>query len=117
LRRARTPSTLAGAQPQPDIHLDLDGSPLRATPGQSLAAALLAAGHRSWRTGTRGPGPDRARGLFCGIGVCFDCLVTVNGRPDQRACLVLPADGDQVRTQALVRTHDADGRGSEGTDA
>jgi hypothetical protein len=101
MRRTRSPLTLVGAEPQPDIHLDLDGSPLLAKPGQSLAAALLAAGYRSWRTGTRGAGPERARGLFCGIGVCFDCLVTVNGRPDQRACLVVPKTGDQVRTQAL----------------
>ena len=99
MRRPRSPLTLAGAQPQPEIQVDLDGSPLRVLPGQSLAAALLAAGYSSWRTGTRGPGPDRARGLFCGIGVCFDCLVTVNGRPDQRACLISPAPGDQVRSQ------------------
>ena len=101
MRRARSPLTLVGAQEQPDIQVDLDGSPLVVKPGQSLAAALIAAGHRSWRTSTRGDGPERARGLFCGIGVCFDCLVTVNGRPDQRACLVVPKAGDQVRTQAF----------------
>ena len=101
MRRPRTALKLVGAQPTPDIQLDLDGSPLRVRPGQSLAAALLEAGHRSWRTGMRGPGPARPRGVFCGIGVCFDCLVTVNGRPDMRACLVVPAPGDQVRTQAF----------------
>ena len=101
MRRPRTPETLVDAQPRPDIQIDVDGSPLPVRPGQSLAAALLAAGHRSWRTGTRGPDPARPRGVFCGIGVCFDCLVTVNGRPDQRACLVVPMPGDQVRTQAF----------------
>lgn len=111
MRRARSPLALADAQVQPDIHVDLDGSPLLVKPGQSLAAALLEAGHRSWRTGTRGAGPERARGLFCGIGVCFDCLVTVNGRPDQRACLVAPKAGDQVRTQAFRA--DGGGMGDE----
>lgn len=62
-------------------------------PGQSVAAALIAAGIRSWRT-TRGGAP---RGLFCGIGACFDCLVTINGEPAQRACLVPAHDGDVVQ--------------------
>ena len=55
--------------------------------GQTVAAALLADGIPSWRT-TRKAG--RPRGLFCGIGVCFDCLIVVDGVPNQRACL-LPA--------------------------
>lgn len=65
-------------------------------PGQSLGAALVAHGIVSWRT-TRLEG--RPRGLFCGIGVCFDCLITVDGRPNQRACLVVAGDGMGVRTQ------------------
>jgi aerobic-type carbon monoxide dehydrogenase small subunit (CoxS/CutS family) len=40
------------------------------------------------------------RGLFCGIGVCFDCLVTIDGTPNQRACLV-PAHPDMVVTTQL----------------
>ncbi|HEV2784167.1 MAG TPA: (2Fe-2S)-binding protein [Actinophytocola sp.] len=62
-------------------------------PGQSVAAALIAAGIRSWRTTRHGAAP---RGLFCGIGACYDCLVTINGRPAQRACLALAGDGDVV---------------------
>jgi len=72
------------------------GTQIVAQPGQSVGAALLAAGHRSWRT-TRVDG--RPRGIFCGIGVCFDCLVVVNGRPNQRACLVEVRDGDEVEPQ------------------
>src|SRR5580658_8544463 len=102
MRRPRSPLNLVAAEPAADIQVDLDGSPLRVRAGQSLAAALLSAGHRSWRTSRRGPGPAGPRGVFCGIGVCFDCLVTVNGRPDQRACLVVPSPGDQVRTQAFA---------------
>lgn len=62
-----------------------DSAPLPGEPDQSVAAALMAAGVLSWRTTRRG---GRPRGLFCGIGVCHDCLVTVDGAPDQRACLV-----------------------------
>ena len=73
-----------------------DGAEIAAAPGQSIAAALIAAGHRSWRS-TRVGG--ELRGAFCGIGVCFDCLVIVNGRPNQRACLVEARPGDRVERQ------------------
>jgi predicted molibdopterin-dependent oxidoreductase YjgC len=73
-----------------------DGKEIAAEPGQSVGAALIAAGYRSWRT-TRHSGAPR--GVFCGIGICFDCLVVVNGRPNQRACLAEVRDGDEVSSQ------------------
>ena len=72
-----------------------DGRPVAFAAGQTVGAALWADGVRSVRT-TRG---GRPRGLFCGIGVCFDCLVTVDGRRDERACTLPAADGLDVRTQ------------------
>ncbi len=75
---------------------DFDGRAVPFVDGQTVGAALWAAGVRSWRR-TRFAG--RPRGLFCGIGVCFDCLVEVDGRPDQRACLVPARPGAVVRTQ------------------
>jgi aerobic-type carbon monoxide dehydrogenase small subunit (CoxS/CutS family) len=72
-----------------------DGEPVAAQPGQTIAAALLADGRRVLRR-TRGTGAPR--GMFCGIGACFDCLVVVNGRGGVRACLVEPAEGDEVRS-------------------
>jgi 2Fe-2S iron-sulfur cluster binding domain len=79
-----------------------DDAEIAAHPGQSIAAALIAAGHRSWRSTRVGGEP---RGAFCGIGVCFDCLVTVNGRPNQRACLV------EVRPDDRVERQEGTGRG------
>ncbi|HEU4568236.1 MAG TPA: (2Fe-2S)-binding protein [Marmoricola sp.] len=73
-----------------------DGREVPFVPGQTVGAALTAAGIRSWRT-TRVEG--RPRGLFCGIGVCFDCLVVADGRPNQRACLLLARDGMRLSTQ------------------
>jgi predicted molibdopterin-dependent oxidoreductase YjgC len=73
-----------------------DGEAVPFAPGQTVGAALWAHGVRSWRR-TRFAG--RPRGLFCGIGVCFDCLVEVDGRADQRACLVHAEAGAAVRTQ------------------
>nr|WP_276514252.1 2Fe-2S iron-sulfur cluster-binding protein [Actinomadura citrea] len=47
------------------------------------------------------PGPSGApRGVFCGIGACFDCLLTVNGVRDVRACRRRARDGDVVATQS-----------------
>ena len=91
-----TPHGLADAHPEPAFALTADGREISALPGQSVAAALWQAGISSWRR-TRGDG--RPRGVFCGIGVCFDCLVTVNGRPNQRACLIPARSGDVVTTQ------------------
>ncbi|MGF0114860.1 (2Fe-2S)-binding protein [Promicromonospora sp. Marseille-Q5078] len=83
----------AGSRP---LTITLDGEPFAGTEGQTIAGMLLAARRRSWRTTSAGSAP---RGVFCGIGVCFDCLVTVNGARDVRACLRRAADGDVVQTQ------------------
>ncbi|MFE9776105.1 (2Fe-2S)-binding protein [Streptomyces sp. NPDC005931] len=73
-----------------------DGRPVAALPGRTVAAVLWSAGITSWRS-TRGE--ERPRGVFCGIGVCFDCLVTVNDRPNLRACLITVRPGDAIRSQ------------------
>lgn len=86
---------LVGAEPEPAFEITVDGRPVQALPGQSIGAALHAAGVRSWRR-TRFGG--RPRGLFCGIGVCFDCLISVNGAPERRACLLEARPGDAVST-------------------
>lgn len=99
------PLERVGARPGPAFTVTFDGRPVEALPGQTVAAVLWAAGVTSWRV-TRGEG--RPRGVFCGIGVCFDCLVSVNGRPNQRACLLPVRPGDAIATQ--------DGTGHEGAD-
>ncbi|GAA0462692.1 proline dehydrogenase [Paractinoplanes deccanensis] len=83
--------------PTSEIAIVVDGSEIRGLAGQTIAGVLLAAGRQSWRTTAR---QGRPRGVFCGIGVCFDCLVTVNGLRDVRACQRHAADGDEVSTDA-----------------
>ncbi|WP_329125646.1 (2Fe-2S)-binding protein [Streptomyces sp. NBC_01465] len=92
----RTPLDLVRAEPGPAYTATFDGREIQVLPGQTVAAALWSAGVTSWRTTRRTGEP---RGVFCGIGVCFDCLVTVNGRPNQRACLVPAEPGDAITTQ------------------
>jgi len=78
------------------VSFSFEGREITAVAGQSIAAALIAAGIHSWRT-TRVD--RRPRGVFCGIGVCFDCLVEVNGQPGVRACLAEAQEGDRVAAQ------------------
>lgn len=85
-----------GAGPVAAQYFSFDGRPVAFADGQSVGAALWADGVRSWRS-TRHAG--KPRGIFCGIGVCFDCLVVVDGRADERACVVPARAGLDVRTQ------------------
>ena len=90
------PLELVGARPGAPFTVTFDGREIEALPGQTVAAALWSAGVVAWRT-TREEG--RPRGVFCGIGVCFDCLGTVDGRPGLRACLAPATPGADIRTQ------------------
>lgn len=83
------------ATPTP-LTIDVDGQPVAGIRGQSIAGVILASGTVGFR---RTSANDRPRGVFCGIGVCYDCLVEVNGQRDVRACQRRAADGDVVRTQ------------------
>lgn len=78
------------------VSLVLDGRPVTAYEGESVAALLFAEGVPATRT-TRGGAP---RGVYCGMGVCFDCLVVVDGVPNTRACVTWVRDGLDVRRQA-----------------
>ncbi len=77
------------------IQIRVDGELIPAYEGETVAAALLAAGRRVFRHRVRGGDP---RGIFCGIGMCFDCLVMVDGRHILRACVTPVRDGMQVAT-------------------
>ncbi|WP_427134188.1 (2Fe-2S)-binding protein [Pseudarthrobacter sp. S9] len=91
---ANAPAGAAKRASQPDVvTVSFDGRLLEAAPGQSVGAALVTQGITAWRSTRKGARP---RGLFCGIGVCFDCLVTVDGAPNQRACLVEVRGGMQI---------------------
>lgn len=88
-------------QPRPEgaLRLTLDGAPLHAHAGESLAAAILChSGEASRTTGRYSP-----RTAFCMMGVCFDCLVEVNGQPNVQACMTQAQDGMKVRRQLGLR--------------
>lgn len=76
------------------ITLRLNGRPVTAFEGETIAAVLLAEQQRVFRR-TAGGQP---RGLFCGMGICYDCLVTVNRTATRRACTTPVADGMVIDT-------------------
>ena len=88
----------------PPVRLRFDGREIEALPGETIAAALAAADIVAVRQARSGA----PRGPFCGMGVCFDCLVTVDGRPSQRACLTKAQAGMDVRSAPLATPHPPD---------
>ncbi len=79
-----------------EIQVTLNGRTIDATEGQSVGALLLEHDERITRT-TRFD--EKPRGMFCGIGICFDCLITINGVTNQRACLTSVENGMSIQTQ------------------
>jgi predicted molibdopterin-dependent oxidoreductase YjgC len=78
------------------IAFTFDGRPLSAMKGDTLAAALLSAAVMTFRTT---PVSGSPRGPYCMMGVCFECLVSVDGRSNQQACVVMVEEGMRVETQ------------------
>ena len=78
------------------VTIHFDGQPIEALEGETIAAALSAAGIVAFRRTASGA----PRGLYCGMGACFDCVVSVDGRIGQRACLTKVADGMLVTGEA-----------------
>ena len=81
------------------VEFYLNGQPVKAFKGESIATALMAAGHIVARTIDNQP-----LGVYCNIGVCYSCLMTVNGVKSVRTCGTLVTEGCQVETQHFERT-------------
>ena len=73
----------------------VDGQPVTAYLGETVATVLFAEGILATRT-TVGGSP---RGVYCGMGVCFDCLVVVDDVPNTRACMTWVRDGMRISRQ------------------
>jgi glycine/D-amino acid oxidase-like deaminating enzyme len=78
--------------PEDALRFTFNGQAALARPGATIGGALAAQGMVALRQ-TRN---DRPRGIHCGMGACFDCLVTVDGRTGVRACLEKVAEGMTV---------------------
>jgi D-hydroxyproline dehydrogenase subunit gamma len=76
------------------ISLTVDGALVTVVPGTTVAAAVAMAADRT-RTSVSG----EPRGPLCGMGVCFECCVTIDGVAHQRSCQILCRRGISVTTQ------------------
>lgn len=94
---ARTP----GVQRGPAFTVAVDGRAVPAHAGESVLGVLWAAGVRTLRAS---PVQGEPRGFFCAMGACFECLVTVDDRPNVRACV------EPVRAGMRIATGAAHGR-------
>jgi sarcosine oxidase subunit alpha len=74
----------------------VDGRQLSVEAGVSVAAALLDNGVRAFRHSVSGAD----RGPLCGMGVCYECRVTIDGIPHRRACLVTVSEGLEISTES-----------------
>lgn len=79
------------------IRFTFDGREMAGRQGDTVAAALLAAGISVCRTTVVSGVP---RGPYCMMGVCFDCLVTIDGVSNRQGCLVPLVEGMRIETQA-----------------
>ena len=77
------------------IAIVINGKKVEAHIGESVATALMCEGITAMRTTVQG----ESRGVFCGMGVCFDCLVVVDGIPNTRACVTWVSEGMKISTQ------------------
>jgi D-hydroxyproline dehydrogenase subunit gamma len=78
------------------VTFTFDGTSVTAAEGDSVAAALLAIDIRVCRTT---PVSGAPRGPYCMMGVCFECLVRIDGVGNRQGCLVPVREGMKVETQ------------------
>jgi predicted molibdopterin-dependent oxidoreductase YjgC len=77
------------------VTIFIDDQEVSAFEGESVAAVMMVDGHVAMRTTIEG----EQRGVFCGMGVCFDCLVVVDDIPNTRACMTWVREGMRVKSQ------------------
>ncbi len=85
--------------PQQTVTVIIDGRPYQVPAGESAAAAVLASGIRHTRTT---PISGAARAPLCLMGVCYECLMVIDGQPNRRACQERVHEGMQIELQQGV---------------
>lgn len=91
----KTSDMLPAVQRGKPVTISVDGKPIEAYQGETVAAAMLAAGIRTFHESHKNHQP---RSLYCGMGICYECLVTINGVHAQRACVTPVEEGMQIET-------------------
>jgi predicted molibdopterin-dependent oxidoreductase YjgC len=96
----RLPELAESNPAAPVLAITVDGRPHTARDGDTVAATLFAAGLAACRTT---PVTGAPRGPWCMMGVCFDCLVVIDGKPNQQGCMIPVRDGMKIERQQGAR--------------
>jgi len=86
---------IKGIRRDSKVTIMVNGQPVQAYEGETLHAVLIILGIWALKASRINHDP---RGVLCGMGVCHECLVTINGKSGQRSCMTLVEDGMEVRT-------------------
>ena len=87
-------------KPSDEIDFSFDGRSITAGVGETLATALLAAGVETFRESVVGGEP---RAPYCLMGICFECLLTIDGIQNRQSCLIEVREGMVVSSQRGAR--------------
>lgn len=82
------------------VRIEIDGAEVEAGEGESVAAAVLAHGDDATRTT---PVSGTGRAPYCMMGVCFECLMEIDGIPNRQACMVNVQPGMKIVRQQGAR--------------
>ncbi len=86
------------------IQVEIDGQAISVDVGETVAAVLMLSGTRIFTQASR---YNLNRTLFCGMGVCHQCLVTVDGVRDVRACMTAVSPGMKIETRWRINANEA----------
>jgi predicted molibdopterin-dependent oxidoreductase YjgC len=95
MRINKSSSLLPEVQRGKAIKVIVDGNTVEAYEGETVATVLLSAGIQTFRFTHKNKSP---RGIYCGMGICYECLVTVDGIHAIRSCVTPVVDGMQIET-------------------
>ncbi|CUJ98442.1 Hydrogen cyanide synthase subunit HcnA [Ruegeria denitrificans] len=90
------------------VTLTINGQQVAAREGQSVWSAMAVSGQFETRKAALS---GDARSAYCAMGVCFECMVEIDGLPNQQACLRRVLDGMNVTTQRITEESEADDAG------
>jgi len=85
---------------EPTVTIEFEGKPIVANANETVAAALLASGVEFMRTTAK---EKKKRAAYCQMGVCFDCLVEIDGKANQQSCMTRVANGMKIKRQTGLR--------------
>ena len=94
----------SGSQSDSQIHLTINDREISVPAGTSVWAAMAQAGDTVTRLS---PVTEQERSAYCAMGVCFECLVEIDGMPNRQACLTQVCEGMSVKRQEITQSSDA----------